>query len=115
LKSKAIWLDEPYRDGLGVHLLPRFDTYLLGYEGRALTVPESYARHVHPGGGMIRATLLLGGVAAGTWKTQRTRAGLEVVVAPWERLDAPARRALEERVRDLGRFFELDATLRVKE
>jgi hypothetical protein len=56
-------------------LLPAFDELLLGWRDRSPTVPAAHARDVHPGGGILRATIVDDGVAVGTW-TQR---GGEVV------------------------------------
>jgi hypothetical protein len=47
--------------------LPAFDELLLGWRDRTPTVPERFARAVHPGGGSIRAVVLEDGVAVGTW------------------------------------------------
>jgi hypothetical protein len=111
LKSRAEWLDERPGGGAAVSLLPAFDPYLLGYRDRGLSVPGRHARRVHPGGGMLRPTLLVDGWAAGTWKTKRGRDGLVVVVEPFEGLGDQVMDALEDEVRELGRFYDLEATL----
>jgi uncharacterized protein YcaQ len=113
LKSRAAWLDEPREAEVVVRLLPSYDTYLLGYSSRHLTVPQQYIKRVHPGGGVLRPTLIVDGRAAGTWKLKRGRAGLVVTVEPFENLSAQAAAALEDEVQDLGRFYESDATLSV--
>jgi hypothetical protein len=48
-------------------LLPPFDELLLGWRDRTPTVPAEHARHVHPGGGILKAVVLEDGVAVGTW------------------------------------------------
>jgi hypothetical protein len=113
LKSRAAWLDESIEDGVVVRLLPSFDPYLLGYRSRELTVPPGYARRVHPGGGVLRPTLLVDGRAAGTWRRKRRRGGFDIVVEPFETLDATVTRAIEDSVADLGRFLEVDTRLSV--
>jgi hypothetical protein len=113
LKSRAAWLDEPREAGVVVRLLPSYDPYLLGYRGRDLTVPQRYAKRVHPGGGVLRPTLIVDGCAAGTWKLKRGGAGLVVTVEPFEDLGVQVTAALEDEAQDLGRFYELDATLSV--
>jgi len=112
-KSRAAWLDEPHRGEVVVCLLPGYDAYLLGYRTRDLTVPERYTKRVHPGGGVLRPTLLVDGQAAGTWKQKRRGDNLVVTVAPFESLGAEVIDALEDQVRDLGRFLEFNATLNV--
>ena len=54
-------------------LLPAFDPYLLGWRDRSFAVPPAHARAVHPGGGIIRATIVADGVVTGTWRRDRGR------------------------------------------
>ena len=42
--------------------LPAYDELMLGWKDRSPTVPAALARHVHPGGGIIRAVDLVDGV-----------------------------------------------------
>jgi hypothetical protein len=116
LKSRAGWLEEePGDDDAVVRLLPSFDPYLLGYRGRDLSVPERYAKRVHPGGGLLRPTLLVDGLAAGTWNLKRRRDGLLVNIQPFESLGLEVRGALEKQVQELGRFYEQDAVFQIDE
>ncbi len=102
--------DEP-----AVRLLPAFDTFLLGYRSRAHVVAPAHARRVHPGGGILRPTVLLDGRAVATWAA-RTRAGsTRVAVAPFTALRGRGVKAgLAEEVGDVGRFLETTATLAVE-
>ena len=59
---------------LGPRLLPMYDEYLLGWKDRSFAVPAELARRVHPGGGILRATATVDGLAVGTWSAQ----GLDV-------------------------------------
>ncbi len=54
-----------------VRLLPAFDGILLGHRDRALTVRPEHARAVLPGGGILRPTVLAGGLVEGTWRFNR--------------------------------------------
>jgi len=96
-----------------VRLLPRYDNYLLGYASRAFMVDAAYAKQVHPGGGLIRACLLVDGEAKANWKLEKRRAGLRVVVEPFEALERSIFPSLEAEVESLGRFLDTDAELRV--
>ena len=96
-----------------VRLLPRFDALLLGYASRDWLVDPAYARRVHPGGGMLRATLLVDGRLAGTWKTQSLKRGLRVEVDPFEPLPDGVLPALEKEAADLGRFLGQEAQIRL--
>ncbi|HWT92846.1 MAG TPA: crosslink repair DNA glycosylase YcaQ family protein, partial [Solirubrobacteraceae bacterium] len=57
-------------------LLPAFDPYLLGWKDRAFAVPPERARTVHPGGGLLRATVVDDGVAIATWSLRAGRVTL---------------------------------------
>ncbi len=72
-----------------VRLLPMFDELLLGWRDRAPVVPAEHAARVLPGGGILRATVTVGGRVAGTW----TRDGVELFAPVPERaLEAELRR-----------------------
>ncbi|HSM58400.1 MAG TPA: winged helix DNA-binding domain-containing protein, partial [Candidatus Sulfomarinibacteraceae bacterium] len=110
LPAQREWLDAAPRDGPVVRLLPAFDAYLLGYRNRDLIVAQPYARRVHPGGGMIRATVLLDGQAAGTWRWQQERQGRTLVVHPFRPLDRDVIDALEREAAAMGEYMALQAT-----
>jgi hypothetical protein len=94
-----------------LRLLGHFDTYLLGYRGRALAVPPEFDRRIQAGGGFIMPAVLVDGRVLGTWRQRRTRAGLEVSIAPFTTLPKRLLPALRAEVSDLGRFLGIDATL----
>jgi hypothetical protein len=107
-------LDPPEDERPVVRLLGAYDHYLLGWKGRALTVPPEHEPSVHPGAGYIRATAFADGLAFGTWRLERRGASIAVVVEPFGRLPAGALPGLEREAADLGRFFEAEAELRVQ-
>jgi hypothetical protein len=86
-------------------LLPAFDPYLLGWKDRTFAVPAEHARRVHPGGGILRATATIDGVAAGTWSLR----GGRVTVEPFAPLLPEQAAALEAEAADVVRF---EATVR---
>jgi hypothetical protein len=53
-----------------VQMLGAFDTALLGWRDRSLLVDPAAERRVVPGGGIIRAVVLVRGRAAATWKVE---------------------------------------------
>jgi hypothetical protein len=91
--AKAPRLRPPAR--LPPRLLPAFDPYLLGWRDRSFAVAPEHAKAIHPGGGMLRATILVGGHAAGTW----TFAGGKVELHPFAPLPAGAAAALQREAR----------------
>lgn len=114
LKKDRDQLDGRPIAGPLVRLLPRYDTYLLGYTTRALAVDPRFARRIHPGGGILHAALLVDGLAVGVWKTRSRRGGLEATVEPFDPLPQEVLPALEAEVADLGCFYETQAVYNVE-
>jgi Winged helix DNA-binding domain len=81
-------------DPLPPRLLPAFDPYLLGWRDRGFAVAPEHARRVHPGGGIIRATVTVDGRVVGTWSQPRGRVELDL----FEPAD------LEAEIADVERF-----------
>jgi hypothetical protein len=81
-------------------LLPSFDPYLLGWTDRSFAVPPPHARRVHPGGGVLRATATVRGVAVGTWSLRAGQVEIDLF-APVSPEDAAA---LEIEAADVKRF-----------
>ena len=96
-----------------VRLLPRYDNYLLCHERRAFMVADAYAKRVHPGGGLIRACLLVDGEAQANWKLEKRRVGLRVVIEPFAALKPSILPYVEAEVESLGRFLNTNAELRL--
>ncbi|RJL34105.1 winged helix DNA-binding domain-containing protein [Bailinhaonella thermotolerans] len=80
----------------GVRLLPAFDEYLLGWRDRGPVLPARHAARVHPGGGILRATVTEDGLVTGTWR----RPGGRVEIDPF---DPPGPDASAE-IADIARF-----------
>jgi hypothetical protein len=87
-------------------LLAAFDTTMLGWRGRAPLVAAAHDRQVNAGAGMVRATVLVRGAVAGTWRLAGggRRRAIEV---DWFGRRASAR-ALDAEARDVGRFLGID-------
>jgi hypothetical protein len=94
-----------------VRLLPRFDTYLLGYRSREFAVPRRFAKEVHPGGGIIHPTMVRAGEVVGTWRLDRGRRAVRVASHPFHLLTRQMWRALEREAADVGRFLGLEAAI----
>lgn len=106
------WLDEPPARSL--HLLPAFDALLLSHVDRTLILPEAVRRHIHPGGGILRPSLLLDGMVRGRWQLLRSRRELTLRVTPFVALPAQRLPALEAEVADVGRFLERPVRLQLE-
>lgn len=113
IKTQAMWLDEQPTPTPIVHLLPRFDIYLLGYQKRDLAVPSQYAKRINAGGGIVHPTVLEDGRTIGTWKSKREKNQLVVVVEPFEQLAPHIYGGLEAEVGDMARFLGVNASFQV--
>ena len=104
---------EPGEDDRTVRLVPAFDEYLLGYQGRDLALDQRYAARIQAGGGIIHPAVLVGGRIVGTWRQRRAGDRLTVTVEPFGRLPRGTRPGLESETADIGRFLGLHAALSV--
>ena len=99
-----------------VRLLPAFDTYLLGYRTRELTIPiPPLQRRLQRGGGWLHPALVVNGRAVGAWRLARTGGQQEVVIEPFEKLTSAVRAGIEAEARDISRFLELPLETKIVE
>ena len=114
LKSRRRWLEEPAcGDGI-LRLLPSYDPYLLGYRSRDMIVSQQYAHRIHPGGGLIRSTVIIDGRAVGIWTSKRKQGRIAVAVEPFEALSGRTIEALESEIEALGCFYGDETMLTVE-
>ncbi len=85
-------------------LLPAFDTFLLGHQGRELVVDSRFARRVWPGGGWIHPTVVVDGQVVATWRFERGRAP-GVTVDPFAAFDAAVGSLVDTEVDRLAAFM----------
>jgi hypothetical protein len=104
LKSHADLLHEQGNKPV-VRLLPRYDTYLLGYRSREWMVDPPYMKRIHPGGGVLHATMLVNHRAAGTWKMSKSRKGVRVTVEPFEPLAEKLVPLIHAEAESMARFL----------
>jgi hypothetical protein len=100
-------------DATVVRLLPMYDSYFVSHEDRDLLLPDEFADRVYPGGGVIRATVVVDGLAAGTWRLDRSGSVAAIVIEPFEPLDDAAVSGIEAEVGDVGRFMDVDVEYRI--
>ncbi|HLJ33597.1 MAG TPA: winged helix DNA-binding domain-containing protein, partial [Ktedonobacteraceae bacterium] len=100
LKTQAVWLDElvPSSSAPIVRLLPRYDTYLLGYQNRDLAVPREFAKRINAGGGIVHPTLLVDGCVVGTWKSRQQKNHLNVRIEPFGSLSTEIHTDIEAEI-----------------
>lgn len=73
-------------------LVPRFDNLVLSHAERSRILGDVVPSRIVTKNGLVHATILVDGFVAGTWQIE----GGRVVLEPWGRLDAAARRALKD-------------------
>jgi hypothetical protein len=94
-----------------VRLVPGWDNYLMGHRDRDFIAgPDRWPR-ILPGGGLIRPTIVVDGVAVGTWGVRRKGGAVEVEVSPFGDLNHETTAAVRAEVQDIQRF---EAQLRVE-
>jgi hypothetical protein len=77
------------RAGWGVHALPGFDEYLLGYRERSDALPPEHANRIVPGGnGLFLPVIVSRGRVVGTWRRSVNGTVVEVSPEPFEPLTA---------------------------
>ena len=90
--------------GTFARLLPAFDPYLLGWKDRSFMVQDAHRRRVHPGGGVLRSTVVADGEAVGTWSLRRDGERIKINVDAFEPLSAHVERDLQRDALDVARF-----------
>ncbi|MFV8129982.1 winged helix DNA-binding domain-containing protein [Streptomyces syringium] len=87
-----------------VRLLPAYDNYLTAYRSRELSVPAAHERQVWPGGGQIRASIVVDGWAVGTWSCG-VKGSAGVMVSPFGALSAGVEDGVAAEAADIDRFL----------
>jgi hypothetical protein len=96
---------------LTVRLLPAFDTYLLGYAAREFAVPKPDQQRVFHGGQVV-PTVIVNGLAAGTWHYEQRGAQMRLDVTPFTTFSRAERDLIAEEADDMARFYAAQAALR---
>lgn len=109
-----VWLTHvdarPGEGPTGVHLLPQWDEFLLGYTTRELALPPEHVAKVVPGRNMVfQPTLVVDGEVAGLWRRREARSRVVVEVEPFTALSASRWREVERAVGAYGRYLGRDA------
>jgi hypothetical protein len=84
--------------------LPEFDNLILSHADRTRIIANDYRKEIASKNGMVPATVLVDGFVRGTWKTERTRRKVTLVIEPFEPLSKEDCDALAEEGEQLVRF-----------
>jgi Winged helix DNA-binding domain len=88
-----------------VHLLPRFDCYIVGCHPRKHLIPETAPAPLQRGTAAPFQVLLVDGVVAGLWEQQRRGSRLSMRVDPFDGLAARQYRQLESQAERMAEFY----------
>jgi hypothetical protein len=91
-----------------VRYLPDFDNVVLSHADRTRLIPQEHRKKVLPGAGIVRATILVDGMVAGTWKVGRAKRTRLLAVTPFGRLAKRDRDALAAEGERLVRWMAAD-------
>jgi len=94
-----------------IRLVPSWDTYVMFYHPREFFVSQAYRTRIFRQIQGNAPVLLVDGIAAGTWEKTRKRAGIEIMVRPFEALSSAERRAVVEEAGLLREFFGTNVQL----
>jgi hypothetical protein len=92
--------------------VPDFDNLVLSHDDRTRIVADDHRSRVTLKNLQVRATFLLDGMVAGTWKSERKRKTAVLVIEPFGAVAKRVRTALDEEGERLLAFLEEDATER---
>ena len=87
-----------------VRLLPRWDTYVLGYRSRELMLHPAHAPRVCIGG-VIKPTICVDGTITGAWELRRTKAAWRLDIMPFKKLSAAVRAGVLAESDDIAQFL----------
>jgi len=89
--------------------VPDYDNLILSHADRTRLIADEHKPSVFLKAARVRATVLLDGFVAGTWKIERARGGATLLVEPFRRLSKADRAELKHEGEELLRFVEPDA------
>jgi Winged helix DNA-binding domain len=92
-----------------VRFIPDFDNLVLSHADRSRIMADTHRSRVTLKNLQVRATFLVDGVVAGTWKSERKRTAAVLVIEPFGGISKRAKAALEEEGDALLAFLEEDA------
>jgi len=93
-----------------VRLLPYFDSFLLGHEGRDHLMAAEHLSRVYRPQGWIAPVLLVNGRARGVWSHDQKGGRLRVRITPFSSISRTVSAGISEEGRELGRFLGCAAT-----
>ena len=89
-----------------VHLLPRFDPYIVGYKNRQRLISSMYEKRVYwSTRGEISASILLNGRIIGTWNHKEENNKIKITLSLFERMNKALLNEIRQQAEKLARFM----------
>ena len=110
LAADAKVLRQPFTPAHTVRLLPAFDTYLLGYANREFAVAKAHQKDIFHGGQVV-PTVIVDGLAAGTWRYEQRGKQMRIAVTPFAKFSRDERDLIAAEADDVGRFYAAKTVL----
>ena len=105
MRARDINEIQSIEESSSTRLLPSWDVYVMFYHPRQFFAPQEYRTRIFRQIKGNAPVLLVDGIAAGTWEKTRKKAGTEIMVRPFKKLDLAQKRAIEEEAGLLREFF----------
>lgn len=87
------------------HLLPKFDSFVLGHKDRIRIIQREFMKQVYrPPAGDVAATILVNDRIAGTWRHKKKKNSLTVSISPFQKLEKEDLSRIKLASEDFSRF-----------
>lgn len=89
--------------------VPEYDNLVLSHADRSRIIADEHKKRVFLSAARVRATILVDGFVAGTWKVEKARGEATLTVEPFGKLPREAKASLADEGESLIRFLREDA------
>ncbi len=105
--AEAAQATPPSAEAWPIHMLYRFEPYLLAHRDKDWVVPQAYYKAVWRPAGHIEGIVMDHGQAVATWRYVRKGRGLDIQVNPFGRLPRGVKQVVTKRAGQIAAFFGL--------
>ena len=89
-----------------VHLLPKFDPYIMGYKSRQRIIPTEYEKKVYwSTRGEISPSILANGHIIGTWSHKEEKNTIKITLSLFEKTNEPLLDVIKQQAERLAHFI----------
>jgi len=89
-----------------VHLLPKFDSFVMGHKDRIRIIEREFMKRVYrPPAGDVAATILVNDRIVGTWRHKKTKNSVAVSISAFQKLEKENLKEIRSAAEDFGGFI----------